>query len=1099
MRFELRTNMNAKIKSRPLSQAELDELKVKVKVIYLEEGQTEKEAIEEESKDIAKDEEIYLVVMEQGEKLPEDKDEKLKGYSVNNPYHAEKDETVTKQEDENKNTTAAVNNIIARNDVEPVKEVTGTDSTAVLDIKNPVVTSVWKGLNMYTGFKEQKINHKTFMTVDGDDMGYQTYVVPQLGSVQNNYSFMVRRLGDMPGGSRLDMILDTVDSSLRRAQQEKVLYTAPEKSEYQLRYSLQPTMLAQTGVIEELKSIQSELLESNKYVQGQSPEVRRQRAHGIDELIETLARKKEKSEQPLGYEDDIIYYSFHVPVDPKVLNLKRQIEEIDKECMVPEDYYNKLYESLQTTDKQIERPSIDYIRKRHEYYDVAREVRRPDLVTQFLQHRANVEFSREITVPQVLAAAYEGVVLPLSNVGDTAGDFATSLHMSATTVSSDGKLANLASASTAAKFLHDYMGAMLHEDIWLKYPLISTQRMYTTFDLAIMMDALFYPLMLNFAVISFDDVRALRNYVYYFICRPVFDLVDILGDGDSGRDMLSDFLVQGHVPNDRSRRELYGAMRRYFGTADYADLGARNRAGSFVGVPADYTSNLSSTRGAYKEEAVTGVLEDYIFREKRTLLYSTQRHGMPGGIMLNGSPPTVSEKPRVGIWEHASEFANKFHTAMSDPNMRRVIAAIDGNTIISMAKIFKKVLETRAVGFQHRLNEMNYFTFYMSKFGFVFPKSILHSLNYEWDRAPVFKEIQPGSIFSSVALTTVSDLRQVVLPDPKTFIDGLDLYNNIETWLVMKSIIKNTYSPEALQDFIGYERPIKRADNTDKALLMKTFDLYGSGSPVINTLKLAIEKVTLDYIDSWYFPDDEIARDVVPEHTLTRKFELYLEYYMDEQVRKEHGVLDHFYLAKLDTDEQIDEESNGGITNKTQYRALRRVDVLNDPRPTEIYDEETFFKKYVQGEDFDALFKHIRSIRRGETRVKIDIPVKWSISEMDPNAPDDVSSKALFPISWDRANASSVKAKDVKVEYWPSYTVTGEREFDEKYMFMNPKYTRTDYNPIMVTGDRFTTMEDLLKHDGLLTKLSHIPEKTLTLRPDRNYFNPVKYADIGNL
>merc|ERR1711988_247613 len=87
--LDLRTNMGTGIKKRPMSQAELEELKVKIKVVYVEEGQSEEEAIEEEAADKKEGEELYLVVMEKGQKLPDDKDEKLQGYSVDNPYHDE--------------------------------------------------------------------------------------------------------------------------------------------------------------------------------------------------------------------------------------------------------------------------------------------------------------------------------------------------------------------------------------------------------------------------------------------------------------------------------------------------------------------------------------------------------------------------------------------------------------------------------------------------------------------------------------------------------------------------------------------------------------------------------------------------------------------------------------------------------------------------------------------------------------------------------------------------------------------------------------------------------------------------------------------------
>uniref|UniRef100_A0A2V0RBY0 Uncharacterized protein n=1 Tax=viral metagenome TaxID=1070528 RepID=A0A2V0RBY0_9ZZZZ len=1094
--------MGTGIKKRPMSQVELEEMKVKIKVVYLEEGQTEDEAIEEEAKDKKEGEEIYLVVLDKGEKLPSDKEEKLQGYSVDNPYHDEKEEQSSDSNKEQKpnSTTTQVSDIIAKHDVEPVPEVKVDDpSSRVLDIAQPV-DNYLTGVK-YMDITPETITDKTFMTLDAkDDLGYMEHSIRQAGAVENNYKFMTRNLGSRPAGNHLGIMLDIVDESLTRARQPKKYYIAPKKKNYDLRYQVQPQLLCDVGVVERLQALQTELLDSNKFIQGQTPEQRRIRAKALDDVIEELTLKSSDDSRPKGFDDPIPTKEFDTLCDQKILDLKMNIAEIDKECMVDESYYDPIYTELQTTDKQVARPDPEYIKHRKEFYDTKVELHRPDLMTQFLQHPRNREFAGKVTIPQIMDSAYRGAVLPLSNVGDTSSDFATSLGMSATTVSSDGKLANMASAATASRFLHDYIGALLHEDVWLRYPLISTQRMYTQFDLAIMMDALFYPCMLNFLVVSFEDIRALRNYVYYFVVRPVFDVTDILGDNDSGKDMLHDFLVGGMTGvQDRSKRELFGAMRRYFGTADYSELSAQNREQSFTGVPNDYTSNLSNERGAYKEVAIDGVLDDYIFREKRDLLFCSTRHGKPGGVMLNGNMPTVSEKPRVGIWTHANEFANKFHTVMSDANMRRVIAAVDGNTIISMAKIFKKVIETRTVGFQHRLNEMNYFTHYMGKFGFAFPKSILQSLNYDWDRTPEFKEIQPGSIFSSVALTTVSDLRSVVLPDASLLVDSLNMYNNLEEFMVMKQLVYGTYSPAALQEYAQYDRPIKREDNTDKKLLMKAFELYGGSSPIINALLKEINAVTLDYFDSWYFPDEEIRRDVMPKHTLTRKFMLYFQYLNDPDVRTSYGLTDSFWLSRLEPDENIDEDTNGGLTRKTRFKAIRRVDTKPDnDTATHTYNAEEFFNTYVQGEDFDALFKHMRAIKKGEAHVKVNMPVRWSIGEMNPTAADELSSKEAFPISWTRDSAMSVSAKDITLNYWPSYTVTGEREFDEKYMFTNDKYARLGFSPIMVTDDRFTTMEDLLIKGKLIKKVKNIPERPLTLRPKREYYNPMMY-DTGNL
>jgi hypothetical protein len=280
---------------------------------------------------------------------------------------------------------------------------------------------------------------------------------------------------------------------------------------------------------------------------------------------------------------------------------------------------------------------------------------------------------------------------------------------------------------------------------------------------------------------------------------------------------------------------------------------------------------------------------------------------------------------------------------------------------------------------------------------------------------------------------------------------------------------------------------------------MKTFDLYGTKSPVINALRKQIEAVTLDYFDSWYFPDEEVLRDVALKHSMTRKFSLYYNYLSDPEVKSEYGIAESFWLSRLEPTDNVDEDTNGGVTAKTQYKAIRRIDSkdINDAA-THSYNAEEFFNTYVQGDDFDALFKHIRSIRKGDSHVKVEMPVKWNVSEMDPNTPDELSSRENFPITWNNETATSVGAKDITFNYWPSYTVTGEREFDEKYMFTNDKFARLGFNPILVTSDRFTVMEDLLTRDNLITKIRGIPERPLKLRPKRTYYNPMMY-DTGNL
>jgi hypothetical protein len=772
------------------------------------------------------------------------------------------------------------------------------------------------------------------------------------------------------------------------------------------------------------------------------------------------------------------------------------VEEIDQECIVGEDYYDPIFEALQSTDKQIEKPDADYLAHRHEFYDVKHELHNPGMVTDFLFHPRNAEFAGKITRKQVEDAVFKGAVLPLSNVGETATDFAISLGMSVTTVSLNGRLANLASASSASRFLHDYLSSMLHTDIWMRYPLVSSPRMYSQFDLGIFMDALFHPLMLTPLQVDFDNIRALRNYVYFFLCRPIFDVVDVLDDGDSDTDMLHGFLINPPQGMQADKRRLFGEMRRFFGPADYRQLGLDSRRAQHVAIPGGTTSLLESPNGGFRETAVVGVLDDYIHRPVEALQYAgAVRNGKPAGVMLNGTEPTVGNKPRVGIWDKAVAFSNAFYTVAGDPAMRRVMAAVDGNTLQSCASVMKKTLETRAVGFQHRVNEMNYFVKYMGKFGFVSPKSIMGALNYDIERSPAYKEIQTGSIFSAVALTPITDLRKVVLPDAQQIIDGLSAYSNIEEFLVLKLLVQEAYSPETLQAVAEYDRPIKRADNTSKELLKKAFALYGSGSAVINALKEQIEAVTYDYIDNWYFPDDAEIENVALQHTLYRKYALYSEYFENNMVP--YGIIPNFWLSKQEPDEDIDESTNGGLTRATQYRAIRRVNHKPDTIvPTERYDAEQFYNRYVQGDDIDAMFKHIQKLRRGESHVLVEIPVNWSISEMSVGGPSELTSAAAFPIKWNRDSAASVKAENVTFEFWPSFTVTGERAHDEKYMFLAPKFARPTINPVLTTGDRFTTMEDLIKTEdegGHRCRIANIPEKFKTLRPKRTYYNPMMY------
>ena len=219
------------------------------------------EAIEEEAADKKEGEEIYLVVMDKGEKLPTDMDVELDGYSVDNPYHAEKEETKESKDTESSNVTASVNNIIEKNDVAPVPEKTIEDpSSRVLDIAKPVDNYLVGMTDM--AINAQTIDYKEFMTLDGSaDLGYKHHNVRQLGAVDNNYSFMTRQQGTMDAGTELDIMLKIVQQSLTLAGGPKKYYIAPKKKDYNMRYQNQPELLCDVGVVEMLQNIKTELLD----------------------------------------------------------------------------------------------------------------------------------------------------------------------------------------------------------------------------------------------------------------------------------------------------------------------------------------------------------------------------------------------------------------------------------------------------------------------------------------------------------------------------------------------------------------------------------------------------------------------------------------------------------------------------------------------------------------------------------------------------------------------------------------------------------------------------------------------------------------------
>jgi hypothetical protein len=510
-------------------------------------------------------------------------------------------------------------------------------------------------------------------------------------------------------------------------------------------------------------------------------------------------------------------------------------------------------------------------------------------------------------------------------------------------------------------------------------------------------------------------------------------------------------------------------------------------------MPAGYNSVLVGENGILREQAVRADIDDYVVRPKVEMNYNRIRHGKIACTNLNGSPATLGRKPTVGIWHYATEFATAFLELCGVPAFKSQMGAVDPRTLTGIAKAFSRVIETRSIGFQHRINEMNYFLEYIGNFSYCEPKSVASALQFDFiNGSPMYSEVRPGSIYSAVALTPVTDFIDIKIPEAKTLIEGLRVYEDISSFLCTKKILENMYNPEAIQEAIGYDRPLKRSDNTAKMLLQRAFSTYGTKSPTINAVKTELDRIGADDFDNWYWP--EISTDKAMNYPLFRKFSIH--YRLLEEMEPERGLVKGFYLTRYEADTGLDvSDTNGGLTRRTNYKRLRQVTTVSpDIHVHERHDEESFFRQYVQSDSYSAFFEMIQAVRKGEKTIFFDIPVTESLQLMDPNGGG--LTKDTFPLDFNTETAASVKAKGLTVEYWPHYDQTGEHAFDEKFTYRQDKYV-LGTNPMFVTrnGD-FLSEEELLldrTHASLLTEIS-LPERGLKLRPERKYYNPLLHT-----
>lgn len=1069
---------------------ELNELGVPIKVVNVEEGQTETEAVTEETENEKK--EIYVVVMEQGEKVPDEGT--LNGYSVNNPYGGESGGSVEKKDEDKEAVSSAtrlVNKTMEESDLPPPKEVAVPDPTAILDV-TVVVQPLAASTRSYDMKYEELSSFEMCTIAGGKDTGYRKIDIQNGIHTSNNYSMFVREDSmRSKGGTKLDIYEDTLALALSEAHKERPQYIAPGKREVTRRQDTQPILVADTELVNWVIGMRDDYADPNKYIEGKSREQRAQDILALDDLLLDLTNKKD-DDGPFRYGQGIPNRTFDIACDKRILDVKIAVAEIDKERMVAWDYYDPLYKALETTSRVLEKPDKDLVLQRDQYYEVECKVHLPDESSELLTHPRNAALMQAVVVPQVKRAAFNAQ-LALANVSAATNDLALALNMQSMSVTNDGKIAQMADPNGASDLLHNFLACMMHKSMWFTYPLSCTPLMQSEFDLAMLMDCVFYPMLMNPLVIGHSNVRAMRNYLYYFLFRPALGITTVLTDDDSAIDLLARLFDDPNVIGrniDGVTLRFLRTASQFYGKVDMAEV--ERDAPDLDVMPPGYNNILIGENGRIRETVVKPELEEYIVRPVSNLTYARERVGKAACTSLNGAEATLGRKPVVGIWDSATRFARAFNDLCALPQFKSQLGSVDPRTLTSIAKTLARVTETRMQGFQHRINEMNYFLEYTGNYSYAEPKTVQDALRYNFlDGNPTYAEIRPGSIYSAIALTPISDFIDIKVPNASDLIDGLKVYEDISEFLCTKRIMEEFYEPESMQAAIGYDRPIKLSTNTSKRLLMRSFEAYGTKSPTVNAIRTEVERIGYDDFENWYWP--EISAEQAMEFPLFRKFSLW--YNLLKEMEFERGLMPGFHLTRYDADtDLVPENTNGGLTRPTKYKRLRQVtSVKPDMRVDERLDEESFFRQYVQSDNYNDFFNMVQDVRKGRKSIYFDIPVLYSLIEMSPEGGGLNASS--FPLTFNSDTAASVAAKPVTVEYWRAYDQTGEDAFDQKYTYREDKFSLID-NPLILThnGDFLREIDLVLSDTHKFTTKVTLPERGLKLRPERKYYNPLLYT-----
>jgi hypothetical protein len=1070
------------VKKRTMSTKEIEELGVKVKILHNTDDQSEEEIVTKATEN--EKEEIYVVVMNKDEELPKTGD--LKGYSVNNPYKGEEGSKGEEDDEQVSSATRAVNKAMEETGLPPVPEVNIPDPTDFLDLTT--VVNILEAAPQKTEINHAELGAFDFCTLQGGGgTGFEEVSLPN-GMIPNNYSMLVRKDPmRAAAGTKISVYMKQVGDAMSMAHQESVQYLAPGKKEIIRRSDVQPTLVADTGLVTMVEQRRDYLANPSTYINGEPREHRQDTINSLDDLLLDLTNKKDDT-GPFRFGQSIPNRTFHVLGDKRIMDVKMQVSAIDAEDMVPWDHYDKLYSALETTSRVLAKDDQDLILQRDQYYELNRTPYLPEESAEFFSHPRNASLMREVLLPQVKRAAF-GAQFPLANPSSATNDMAIALNIAATNVTNDGKIAQMADPNGASDFLHNMMASLMHKSFWLNYPLSSTPLMASEFDLSILMDCLFYPLLVTPLTFSHANVRAFRNYLYLFLFRPTLGVTMPLSDDDASIDKLHELFSNPPQGINGIKLRFLRAAARYFGMVDMADV--ELNFDTLNAMPPGYTTILGGENGVFREVPVRDDISEYIVRSQSTMIYSRTRVGKAAYTNLNGTPATSGRKPSIGIWPLAVDFAKAFLDVCGTPEFKSQMGSVDTRTLTSMAKTLSRVCETRQQGFQHRINEMNYFLEYMGNFSYTDPKTIQSSLRYDFINGnPEYADVRPGSIYSAIALTPVTDYIDIKYPEPQSLIDGLSIYRDVSELLCTRKIIEDMYSPAALQDAVGYDRPIKTFQNTAKALLKQTFETYGTKSPTITAIKNEIERLGSEDFDNWYFP--EIENEVAMGHPLFRKFGLWFN--LLESMKFERGLMDGFYLTKFPSDTSLDvDDTNGGLTRRTKFKRLRQVTYVSPNTPvSENHDEETFFKKYVHTDNFRAFYDLIQDVRNGSRSIYFDIPVNFSLTPMDPNGGGLTAN--TFPLTWNTENASSIMPKDIKVEYWMHFDMTGDRAFDEKFMYRDDVYVLGDNPLFLTTQGRFLTPDDLLLGEKNMIIEVNFPERGKKIRPPRRYINPLLYT-----